>query len=469
MRSPQFLAGVSVIVAAFQAVSAAQNPSPPQVRAPAQPAPAFTGPPIDVDYQGALLRVVLRQLADIGGINLVIDAGVPLNAVVDLKLTQVPWDQVMDVVLKSAQLTYQIDGPVVRVLTREARGRELKEDAEQRRATDLAPALESIRLRLHHASAAALKKLLEQARLLSARGTADVDERTNMLIVRDLPDNVAEIRQLVADLDQPEPQIEIEARILQTSRDTARALGAQLGVNGRVSPELGNTTTLAFPNRGSVSGRVVAQGPVTQGPTDPRAGELDKTGTAVNLPIGGATTALGLSLAAINGAFAIDAALSALEHEGKVRILSQPRVTTQNNKPAEMAQGFQIPFQTVANNTVTVQFRDAALKLVVTPQVTADTVIMHIVLENGTPDFSRAVNGNPSINTQRADTQVQVRDGMTTVIGGITQSTESALRDSTPGASRIPLLGWLFKRTDTRTETRELLIFITPRIIRSQP
>jgi type IV pilus assembly protein PilQ len=469
MRLPRSLIAVTVFVAAVQAVFAAQTPSPPLARAPAQRAAAFTGPPIDVDYQGALLRVVLRQLAEIGGINLVIDPGVPLNAVVDLKLTQVPWDQVMDVVLKSAQLTYEIDGPIVRVLTREARGRELKEDAEQRKATDPAPALESIRLRLHHASAAALKKLLEQARLLSARGTADVDERTNMLIVRDLADHIAEIRQLVADLDHPEPQIEIEARILQTSRDTARALGSQLGVNGRVSPELGNTTPLAFPNRGSLSGRVVGQGAVTQGPTDPRAGELDKTGTAVNLPIGGATTALGLSLAAINGAFAIDAALSALEHEGKVRILSQPRVTTQNNKPAEMAQGFQIPFQTVANNTVTVQFRDAALKLVVTPQVTADTVIMHIVLENGTPDFSRAVNGNPSINTQRADTQVQVRDGMTTVIGGITQSTESALRDGTPGASRIPLLGWLFKRSDTRSETRELLIFITPRIIRSRP
>ena len=135
-----------------------------------------------------------------------------------------------------------------------------------------------------------------------------------------------------------------------------------------------------------------------------------------------------------------------------------------------MTQGFQIPFQTVANNTVTVQFKDAALKLIVTPQITAaNTVIMHIVLENGMPDFSRAVNGNPSINTQRADTQVQVRDGMTTVIGGIMQSTESRLVDSTPGVSRIPLLGWLFKRTDTRNETRELLIFITPRIIRSRP
>jgi type IV pilus assembly protein PilQ len=429
----------------------------------------FRGKPIDVDYQGALLRGVIRQLADLGGINVVIDASVPVNAVVDLKLRQVPWDQVLDVVLKSAQLTYHVDGPVVRVLTREARSRELKEEVEQKKAGESPPALESARLRLNHASAPSLKKLLEQARLLSARGTADVDERTNTLIVKDLPDYLVEIRQLVADLDRPEPQVEIEARILQTSRDTARALGVQLGVNARAAPDLGNTTPLAFPNSGTLSGRVVAQGPVTQSPNDPRAGDLEKTGTAVQLPIAGATSALGISLGAVNGALAIDAALSALEHDGKIKILSQPRVTTQNNRPAEMAQGFQIPFQTVANNTVTVQFRDAALKLVVTPQVTDDTVSMHIVLENGTPDFSRAVNGNPSINTQRADTQVQVRDGTTTVIGGITQSTESALLDRTPGASRIPLMGWLFRRSDMRSETRELLIFITPRIIRSRP
>jgi type IV pilus assembly protein PilQ len=464
-----WLALGAVVVALLHAEPAMSLQSAPTAPTAVPQVPVFTGNPIDVDYQGALLRVVLRQLAEIGGINLVLDPSVPVNAAVDLKLTQVPWDQVMDVVMKSAQLTYIVDGPVVRVLTREARGRELKDEVEQKKASESAPALESVRLKLNHASAAVLKKLLEQVRVLSARGTAEVDERTNMLIVKDLPAALAEIRQLVADLDQPEPQVEIEARILQMSRDTARALGAQLGVNGRVSPELGNTTSLAFPNRGTLSGRVIGQGPVTQSPNDPRAGELEKTGTAVNLPIGAATSALGLSLGAVNGAFAIDAALSTLEHEGKVQILSQPRVTTQNNRPAEMAQGFQIPFQTVANNTVTVQFRDAALKLVVTPQITADTVIMHIVLENGTPDFSRAVNGNPSINTQRADTQVQVRDGMTTVIGGITQSTESRLVDSTPGASRIPLLGWLFKRTDTRTETRELLIFITPRIIRSRP
>ena len=146
-------------------------------------------------------------------------------------------------------------------------------------------------------------------------------------------------------------------------------------------------------------------------------------------------------------------------------------MTTQNNRPAEMAQGISIPFQTVANNTVTVQFqgRGAEARRETPRSPKRHGPDAHRSFENGTPDFSRAVNGNPSINTQRADTQVQVRDGTTTVIGGITQSTESALLDRTPGASRIPLMGWLFKRSDMRSETRELLIFITPRIIRSRP
>ncbi len=444
-----------------------------QVVAQAQPAAApsalhqFSGSPIDVDYQGANLRTVLRQLSEIGGINIVIDPSVPLNAAVDLKLTQVPWDQVMDVVLKTSGLTYELQGPVLRVLTREALTAELQAQAQQKQASQAAPDLATMRIRLNYSPAAAVRDLLEQARIVSDRGSVDFDERTNMLIIQDTPERLADMEALIADLDRPEPQVEIEARIVQANRDTARALGVQWGFNGRVSPELGNTTGLAFPNNGNLSGRVTEQGNVRQGPNDPRSGALDSTGTAINLPVPGATSAIGLSLGAINGAFNLDVALTALEREGSLKIMSTPRVTTQNNKQAEMTQGFQIPIQVVANNTVTVQFKDAALKLVVTPQITAaNTVIMRIELENGIPDFSRAVNGNPSINTQKAVTQVQVPDGQTTVIGGIVQSTETNTEDRTPGLSSIPLLGWLFKRTDNRSESQDLMIFITPRIIR---
>jgi type IV pilus assembly protein PilQ len=187
----------------------------------------------------------------------------------------------------------------------------------------------------------------------------------------------------------------------------------------------------------------------------------------VNLPVTGATSAIGIALGAINGSFNLDVALSALERSGKGRVLSTPRVFAQNNTSAEVTQGIQIPIQTVANNTVTVTFKDAALTLRVTPQITsAGTVIMQIVLENASPDFSRQVNGIPPIDTQRANTQVQVSDGATTVIGGIFVSREQTVTDRTPALHRIPLLGWLFRRDAITDESRELLIFITPRIIR---
>ena len=161
-------------------------------------------------------------------------------------------------------------------------------------------------------------------------------------------------------------------------------------------------------------------------------------------------------------------ALSALESQGQGRILSTPRVSTQNNIEAEITQGIQIPIQTVANNTVTVTFKDAALTLKVKPQITAaNTVIMQISVENASPDFSRSVNGIPPIDTQRAQTTVLVADGETTVIGGIYLSREQTTEGRVPMLHRIPLLGWLFKRDELSDESRELLIFITPRITRS--
>lgn len=247
---------------------------------------------------------------------------------------------------------------------------------------------------------------------------------------------------------------------MQTNKNYANALGVQWGFNGQLSPALGNTTNLAFPNSGSITGRTSA----TQGP--PGAGTLVQP-TGVNLPVAGATSAVGLQLGSINGAFNLDLALSALETTGNGRILSTPRISTQNNVEADITQGVQIPIQTVANNTVTVTFKDAALTLKVTPQITsAGTVIMKISLDNSSPDFTRAVNGIPPINTQRADTSVLVTDGQTTVIGGIYTSQEQNQTDNTPGLGRVPILGWLFKRNSVTDQNTELLIFITPRIIK---
>jgi type IV pilus assembly protein PilQ len=462
------LASVTLVGRARQQPASASNAPPQSLATPAGQPRQYTGVPIDVDFQGTDLRAVLRLLAEVGGVNLVIDPTVPADANVDLKLTQVPWDQVFETVLRTGQLSYELDGPVVRVLSAAAMQRE--DDARQKylSARADAEAAASVKARmftLNYSKGADLETILKSS-VLSKHGETRFDERTNTLIVLDVPDRLDSVSDLLSKLDLPQPQVEIEGRIVETDLNSARSLGVQWGFNGRASPELGNTSPLAFPNNGSIGGRTNGQ----QGPNDPRAGDLSTTGTAVNLPAIGATSAVGLSLGAINGAFNLDVALSALQTSGRLKILSTPRVTTQNNQEAAVTQGFEVPFQVVSNNTVTVQFRDAALKLTVTPQITnANTVIMKIALENGFPDFARAVNGNPSIRTQRASTQLQVPDGVTTVIGGVLATRESSSVDQTPGVARLPLLGWLFQKHDASNESQELLIFITPRIIRGRP
>ena len=447
--------------AARQAATA-QTPQPPVTPPPGdQPGSRqgrqFTGHPISLDFQGADLRAVLRTFAEISGLNIVIDPAV--QGTVDVALRDVPWDQALDIILRANKLGYLVDGTIVRIAPLAV----LADEESQRRKLGeeqaLAGQLEVLTKTLSYAKAEELQALLTKS-ALSQRGTVQVDPRTNTLIISDLRDRLTLAADLIGTLDRPQPQVEIEARIVQTNKTYARALGVQWGFNGRVDPSLGNTTNLAFPNNGSLAGR-------TGGVQGPTSGAVTGQPTAVNLGVPGATSAAGLALGAVNGAFNLDVALTALESSGNGRLLSTPRVTTQNNVAAEMTQGVQIPIQTVANNTVTVSFKDAALTLKVTPQITAaNTVIMQISLENASPDFSRAVNNIPPINTQRAITQVLVSDGQTTVIGGIFVSQEQNQTDRTPGLGQVPLLKWLFKRDSVNDQNTELLVFITPRIIK---
>jgi type IV pilus assembly protein PilQ len=470
------LLSAGLVVSGSPQAPASQTPASPQAAAQPGAPKQYTGTPIDVDFQGADLRTVLRLIAQTGGFNLVIDPTVESSAKVDLKLSQVPWDQAFDIVLATSGLEAEVDGTVVRVVSSAAREKELKARSARLEAQDENYARASVTqpkpFTLKYAKGGDLQALLKAPGVLSKYANVQFDTRTNKLVVSGLPKDIETAENLIKQLDDPQPQVEIEAQIVETDHDSARALGIQWGFNGRATSELGNTLPLGFPNNGSLGGRVgQQQGPAAGAGADPRASALEKTGSAVNLPVTAPTSAIGLTLGAINGAFNIDVALSALQHKGQVHILSTPKVMTQNNQEAEVTTGFQVPFQTISNNTVVIQFRDAALKLTVKPQIIVDanTVVMNIVLENGFPDFSRAVNGNPSINTQRATTQVLVPDGVTTVIGGIKQSTESVKNDQTPGIGNLPLLGWLFKRNENSSNSQELLIFITPRIYRGRP
>ena len=428
----------------------------------------YTGHPINFDFEDADLRAVLRVFAGESGLNMIIDPQV--QGRVNVLLNDVPWDQALDQILRSNKLGYTVEGNIIRIAPIAVLSAEKKEQAEYQNQQALAGELSIRTFALSYAKGDQLSPLLTKS-ALSARGQLQFDARTNTLIITDLPDRLQTAQQLIATLDRPQPQVEVEARVVQTTRDFARTIGIQWGLNGRATPAIGNTTGLAFPNSGTIGGRVGGNTPGsggTQGPTDPRGGTAgENTATVVNLGAAAASSAIGLALGSINGAFNLDVALSALESSGKGRILSTPRLTTQNNQPAEVAQGVQFAIPVTANNTVTVQFRDATLSLKVTPQITAaNTVIMIVELANNSVDFANSVQGVPSVNTQRATTTVQVNDGATTVIGGIFTSQEQSTNDRTPVLHRVPLLKWLFQRNTLNDSSRELLIFITPRILR---
>jgi type IV pilus assembly protein PilQ len=413
-----------------QAASAQAVPQNPQ---------RYTGHPVSLDFSGADLRSVLRTFAEISGLNIVIDP--TIQGTVDVSLRDVPWDQALDIILRANRLGYSVDGTIVRIAPLTVLA---DEESQRRKLSDeqaLAGELRVMTRALSYARAEDLKALVT-ATALSQRGSIQTDARTNTIIINDLPERLERASSLLTTLDVPQPQVEIEARIVQTNRSFANSLGLRWGVSGAATSALGNTIPLAFPN--------TAVG-----------------AAAVNLPVPGAPSTASLALGSVNGAFNLDVALSALEKTGQGRILSTPRVSTQNNIEAEITQGIQIPIQTIANNTVTVSFRDAALTLKVTPQITAaGTVIMRINVANESPDFSRQVNGIPPIDTQRAATQVLVSDGETTVIGGIYISREQTTQERTPALYRLPLLGWLFKKNTVEDESRELLIFLTPKIVR---
>ncbi|MCX6539672.1 MAG: type IV pilus secretin PilQ [Acidobacteria bacterium] len=415
----------------------------------------YTGHLISFDFQQADLRAVLRSFTEISGLNVIVDPSI--NGTVDIVLKDVPWDQALEQILGANKLGYTIENNVVRIAKLDDLAAEEAARQKLKEAQATSGELKVLTKTLSYAKAADMQMLLLKS-VLTKRGDVQVDPRTNTLIISDLPAALERASQLVNTLDRPEPQVEVEARIVQTSRDSARALGVQWGLSGRAVPQLANTTPITFPNQVGVSGRSGGTSQTAQG------GALNN---AVNLGVTAASSAVGLAMGSVNGAFNLDVALSALEQKGNLRVLSSPRVMMQNNYEAEMTQGIQIPIQVVSNNTTTVTFKDAALTLKVRPQITAsNTVIMDVKLENSSADFSKAVNGIPPINTQRAWTQVLVNDNDTIVIGGIVVSQEQAQNDKVPVMSRIPLLGWLFKRDSFTDENRELLIFITPRIRR---
>jgi len=296
---------------------------------------------------------------------------------------------------------------------------------------------------------------------VSERGEIVVDERTNTLLISEVRDKLELLEKLISVVDTPTPQVSIEARVVEAATNFARNLGIQWGFRGIADQYYGNATNLQFPNSVLVDGALIPQGIVTKGIGGPLGGY------AVNLPAPAFNTALGFSFANVLDTFRVDVALTALETGGNGKIISRPSVVTQNNQQAEIIQGRQIPVQTVANFTVTTRYVNAALELRATPQITAEgTIIMTIEIQNNAADFANLVNGIPPITTQSAKTTVMVPDGGTTVIGGIYRTEDSVTNERVPFLHQIPILGAAFKNSSRSKQSRELLIFLTPRIIK---
>ena len=426
-----------------------------QAPAGAAPAPAagkYTGEPISVNLKDVDLKDFFRLIHEISGLNVVLDPAV--KGSLTIVLDEVPWDQALDIVMQNNSLDKQLNGNVLRIATRSTlkNEAETQRDLEKAQAEAIAPV--TVTRVLSYAKAASMAPTLKK--FLSSRGDILYDDRSNQVIIRDIPSVIPILDNLIRQLDRKSQQVEIEARVVSASRSFAMDIGTQLGFAGQTT-----------------SGRSVAGGDSAVGTsnvTSATAPFLSSAGTnslPLNTNLGASAPTSGLFLGHRSPNFAVDFFITAAEAKGVGKLLSKPKVITQNNEKATVKQGTKIPIQTTINNTISVQFIDAVLKLEVTPQITAEgTVFMDVLVENTQIDAGiPRVSGIPALDTESAETKVTVADGGTVVIGGIIISTQRTDIQQVPLVGSLPLIGHLFKRTSVSTTSQELMFFLTPRII----
>src|ERR1700691_6229094 len=429
----------------------------------------YTGERLTLNFQDIDVRSVLQLLADTSGQNIVVSDSVTVN--LTLRLQNVPWDQALDIVLRTKGLDKRRhDNVIIIGPTEELATREKAELAGHKEVQELSPTHTEF-MQVNYAKVSDLAKLIKTANakdsMLSPRGSLSVDERTNTLLVQDTTDKLADIRRLVQILDVPVKQVLIEARIVIVSDTFERDLGAQLGLgtlssngnNGLIS--ISGTPTGSDGIIGAAATPTVGTNPITSQPLTNRY--------LVNLPATNVNGSIGISL--LSGTHLIDLALSAAQNEGKSETISAPRVITANQKQASIMQGVEIPYQESASSgATTTQFKNAVLSLKVTPLITPDNrVILDLDISDDAvgQQVTSATGGSvPSIDTREIITQVLVNDGQTVVLGGILDTTKSFAANKVPFFADIPVLGNLFKSTIKINNKTELLIFITPKILR---
>jgi type IV pilus assembly protein PilQ len=455
--SASMQAQTAASAAAQPAVNMAAEQKAQAQQAPAATGPKYTGEPISVNLKDVDLKDFFRLIHEISGLNVVLDPNV--KGTLTIVLDDVPWDQALDIVLKNNDLARQLEGSVLRVATVET----LRKEAEARRAEEEAEAMavekQTVTRFLSYAHSKDVVPTVKK--FLTQRGDVIADDRTNALIISDIPSVMPGIDRLLTQLDRKTQEVEIEARVVAATRSFARDLGTQLGFgwgNGRTA--VGGASSVGT---SPITASGLTPGYITVG-----------SGTASQIPLfsnlGVAAPTSGLSFINASNNVRIDAILTAAESRGLLKILSRPRVVTQNNIQALVRQGVRVPIVTQAQlgGPPTVTYVDAFLRLTVVPQITSEnTIFLNVDVENTTPDFGRTVQGNPTLITQQATTQVLVTDGGTVVIGGVIQTQNSVNIAQVPLLGNIPYLGNLFKHQTVSTSNQELIFFITPRIIQT--
>jgi type IV pilus assembly protein PilQ len=443
----------AVNLAAEQKAQAGQQP--------ASAGPKYTGEPISVNLKDVDLKDFFRLIHEISGLNVVLDPQV--HGTLTVVLDDVPWDQALDIVLKNNDLARELEGNVLRIATVET----LKHEADGRRAQieSEALAVEKVSVTRFLSYAKATDVIVTVKKFLSQRGDVVADNRTNAVIVNDIPKVLPIIDRLLTQLDRKTQEVEIEARVVAATRQFARDIGTQFGFgwgNGHSAlggnQQVGSSPTTVS---GLTPGYITVPGTSSGG-----------TGSSIPLfsNLGSTSPSSGLSFINASNTVRIDAVLSLAESRGLLKVLSRPRVVTQNNIQAFVKQGVRVPIVTQAQlgGPPTVTYVDAFLRLTVTPQITSEnTIFLNVDVENTTPNFGQEVQGNPELITQQATTQVLVTDGGTVVIGGVIQTQNSINISQVPLLGNLPYLGNLFKHTVVNTSNQELIFFITPRIIQT--
>ena len=403
---------------------------------------------LSMDFQNANIKNIFRIIAEVSGFNLVLSPDV--SGTVNIRLIDVPWNKAFELIMENNGLGRLCEGNVIRIVPNATL-----------LALQVAEPLVTEMIRINYADITEMSANL--AGLKSPRGSITADARTNTLILTDIPEKVDEMISVIKTLDVKTPQVMIESKIVEVTRNFSQQLGVRWGAyTERRDFSQPNQFPSLIRTGGSLATRLQNQASIATDGLDP--GYIVDLGTA-DPPAG----QFGVVLATLGLDHALDVQLEALEDQGKSRTLATPKVTTLDNKEARILSGTRLPYQTsTANEGTRIEFIDATLELKVTPHITADeNVYMKISATQNSPDFSNAIFGVPSINTKEAFTEVLVQNGATTVLGGIYQKTTSEDRDSVPFFADIPILGYLFRNRFENDDIIELLIFVTPTITKN--